>query len=59
MNPGDDNNDAIRWASTNGHLQIVERLLEDPRVNPGDSNSEAIQWASEILKSVWRLFEVI
>ena len=34
VNPAAPDNVAIRLASVNGHLPIVERLLLDPRVDP-------------------------
>ena len=33
-------------ASENGHLHIVDRLLQDSRVDPSDRNNCAIGWAS-------------
>ena len=41
-----DVNDAIRWASENGHFEVVRLLLSDPRVDPADDNNEAIRLAS-------------
>ena len=35
VNPAADENNAIRWASQNGHLEVVKILLQDPRVDPG------------------------
>ena len=43
------NNQAIRFASENGHLSIVKLLLADSRVDPSDSNDQAIRLASENL----------
>jgi len=36
------NNMAIRSASKNGHLAVVNRLLEDIRVDPSDQHNQAI-----------------
>ena len=38
---------AIRVASYNGHLEVVNRLLEDPRVDPSAHCNEAIRAASK------------
>ena len=46
VNPADDNNYAIQYASNNGHYNIVELLLGDYRVNPADDNNLAIRFAS-------------
>ena len=59
------NNYAIRWASNNGHLEVVRLLLNDSRVNPSANNNEAIQRASkrghfeivELLRSDYRFRE--
>ena len=40
------NRDLIK-AAQNGHLDIVERLLKDPRVDPADYDNDAIRWAAE------------
>jgi hypothetical protein len=39
-------NFAIREASANGHLAVVERLLADPRVDPSADDNYAIREAS-------------
>jgi len=39
-------NKAIRRASEYGHLDILNRLLQDERVNPSDDNNYAIRRAS-------------
>ena len=31
VDPSDHNNLAIRWASQNGHIEVVKLLLQDPR----------------------------
>jgi ankyrin repeat protein len=36
----------IRWASRDGHLEIVRVLLRDRRVDPTASNNKAIWWAA-------------
>ena len=46
MDPSANDNEAIRFASREGHLEIVERLLKDPRVDPGSSYNWAIREAS-------------
>ena len=46
MNPADNNNLAIRWASENGHLEVVKFLISDLRMNPADANKSAIRLAS-------------
>ena len=38
-----DDNYAIQLASENGHLEVVERLLQDERVDPSADNNYAIQ----------------
>ena len=47
VDPSDCSNYAIREASENGYLEIVEILLQDPRVDPSDCNNYAIGLASE------------
>ena len=46
MDPSARNNWAIRWASTNGHLSVVDQLMRDPRVDPSDHYNLAIREAS-------------
>ena len=41
-----DNNQAIRDASLNGHLAVVDRLLQDGRVDPSACDNDAIRLAS-------------
>ena len=43
VDPGYNDNYAIRHASLNGHTQIVKLLLQDNRVNPGDDKNHAIR----------------
>jgi hypothetical protein len=38
---------AIRLASKYGHVEVVNLLLNDPRVDPSFYNNDAIRWASE------------
>lgn len=45
--PAFDYNLPIQLAAENGHFQVVEYLLGDPRVNPADYNNYAIRIASE------------
>jgi hypothetical protein len=47
LNPSVDNNLAIRCASENGNLAVVNRLLQDERVDPSANNNWAIRWASQ------------
>ena len=48
MDPSADDNDAIRVASHNGHIAVVDRLLQDGagRVDPSAVNNSAICWAN-------------
>ncbi len=46
MNPSAENNDAIRWASKNGHTEVVKLLLADDRVDPSSRDNSAIKLAS-------------
>lgn len=46
VNPADDNDYVIRWASDRGHLELVKLLLNDTRVDPADVNNIAIRAAS-------------
>jgi hypothetical protein len=46
VDPAARNNAAIRWAANNGHSQVVERLLDHPRVDPAARNNAAIRWAA-------------
>ena len=39
VDPSADDNWAIRYASENGHIAVVERLLMDPRVDPSADNN--------------------
>jgi len=45
VDPSDDFNFAITWASLHGHPQVVKRLLEDPRVDPSSGNNRALTFA--------------
>ena len=38
---------AIQWASRNGHLDVVRELLKDKRVDPSAKNNSAIREASK------------
>jgi len=40
-------NDAIKWASENGHHKVVKILLQDKRVDPSADDNCAIKWASD------------
>jgi len=46
VDPSSNGNNAIRMASSYGHLSVVERLLQDPRVDPSCYGDEALQYAS-------------
>ena len=46
IDPGVNNNGAIREASSKGYIEIVRLLLKDERVDPGDNNNQAIRWAT-------------
>ena len=43
-------NSAIKLASQEGHVEIVEFLLADPRVDASANNNQALKLASETLK---------
>ena len=45
--PSADDNEAIRWASGNGHADVVRLLLADSRVDPNARDNEAIRCASQ------------
>ena len=47
MDPSVQNNWAIVVASVNGHLSLVDRLLQDARVDPSANDNFAINQASE------------
>jgi hypothetical protein len=34
VDPSANDNEAIRWTSMNGHVSVVERFLQHPRVDP-------------------------
>jgi len=36
----------LRLAAEKGHLDVIERLLRDPRVDPADDRNSAIRWAA-------------
>jgi hypothetical protein len=38
----------VKWASENGHVEVVRLLLSDNHVNPSDDNY-AITWASALI----------
>jgi hypothetical protein len=40
-------NDAIHYASVNGHVKVVQLLLQDKRVDPAAPHNYAIRRASE------------
>ena len=46
MDPSANDNYAIRLASLNGHLAVVDRLLKDPRVDPSANDNYAIRLSS-------------
>src|SRR3990170_2153039 len=45
VDPSDQSNDAIIWASQSGHVEIVKLLLQDPRVDPSGKDNKAIGFA--------------
>jgi ankyrin repeat protein len=45
VDPSDDSNLAIQWASGKGHMDLVKMLLKYPRVDPSDENNEAVREA--------------
>ena len=47
VDPSVDYNHAIRYASRNGHLEVVKLLLQDKRVDPSAGDNYAIRKASE------------
>jgi surface antigen len=47
VDPSAEDNYAIRWASQNGHLAVVERLLKDERVDSSANDNHAIRSSSE------------
>ncbi|CAK7995006.1 Hypothetical protein POVR1_LOCUS524 [uncultured virus] len=47
VNPNVQENLAIREASGSGHLAVVNRLLDDPRVDPSAHDNEAVRWAGK------------
>ena len=47
VDPSAQDNRAIRWASYNGHIEVVKLLLTDKRVDPSADDNIAIRWASE------------
>jgi len=47
VEPSAENNYTIRIASERGYPELVELLLQDPRVDPSDRDNEAIRIASE------------
>lgn len=44
-NPAAQDNFPIRWASHNGHVKIVEILLETGKTDPKAQNGYALKWA--------------
>jgi hypothetical protein len=51
FDPSADDNFAIRLAALNGHLAVVERLLQDERVDPSDFKSLAIRFSGLLVKA--------
>lgn len=47
VDPGTENNRAIRRAALRGYADVVERLIKDRRVDPSDDEDAAIRFASE------------
>jgi len=46
INPSRNDNKAIRYASSNGHAEVVKLLLADPRVDPSVYDNYSIRYAS-------------
>ena len=46
LDPSEQNNEAIIWASEYGRVKVVELLLKDKRVDPSAQDNKAIIWAS-------------
>ena len=47
VDPAANNNEAIRYANSNGHVEVVKLLLKDSRVDPAARNNAAIWSTSE------------
>ena len=47
VDPSDQHNIAIIWASIKGLLDVAKLLLQDPRVDPSDQHNDAIIFASK------------
>ncbi len=47
VDPSAGDNAAIRWAAWKGHLDVVNRLLEDSNVDPSANDNAAIRSAAE------------
>ena len=43
FDPSIDNNEAIKWASWKGYLEIVKLLLENKKVDPSANDNSAIK----------------
>ncbi|KAJ3233837.1 hypothetical protein HDU81_001957 [Chytriomyces hyalinus] len=46
--PSARSNDAIQWACTNGHLLLVNLLIQDPRVDPGADHQYGLRLAATL-----------
>jgi hypothetical protein len=46
VDPAVQDNEAIKFASWNGHIEVVRLLLADIRVDPGAEYNQPIMWAS-------------
>jgi len=46
IDPSAQNNWTIKVAAENGHQDVVELLLKDPRVDPSAEDNWAIKWAA-------------
>jgi hypothetical protein len=47
INPSANHNYAIRWAGRNGHKEVVQLLLDDPRTDLTEDRDIVIKYASE------------
>ncbi len=58
LDPSVNDNAAIRWASENGHAEVVRLLLEDGRADPTTTGEDnPIRWAST--NGHWEVVELL
>lgn len=46
VNPAENDNEAIKLASANGMVNVVDHLLKNPKVDPSSDNNISVRWAS-------------